>query len=181
MCKASARRGTILCVGRRFACAGLDEVYLSRRPDRVEFLAEHRAWLVALNMARIAVDRTAGQIGALSNEIPKGLAPARETMLGFFRGGERKFDSDPRATILSPLLGKSEGSSRWSQKREFHVIADAGTNTLHNLGQDRCDCNQRGLAETGKKQVTVMERLSGRVNSQSPNMTCSGTIRDLIA
>jgi len=104
---------------------------------------------------------------------------ARETMLGFFRGGERKFDSDPRATILSPLLGKSEGSSRWPQKREFHVIADAGKNTLHNLGQDRCDCNQRGLAETGKKQVTIMERLSGRVNSQSTNMTCSGTIRDL--
>jgi hypothetical protein len=102
-------------------------------------------------MAHIAVDRAAGQIGALSNEIPKGLALARETMLGFFRGVERKFDSDPHATILSPLLGKSEGSFRWSQKREFHVIADAGTNTLHNLGQNRCDCNQRGLGETGKK------------------------------
>lgn len=132
-------------------------------------------------MARIAVDRAAGRRGALSNEIPKGLAPARETMLGFFRGVERKFDSNPRATILSSFLGKSEGSFRWSQKREFHVIADAGTNTLHSLGQNRCDCIQLGLAETGKKQVTVMERLSGRVSSQSANMTCSGATRDLIA
>jgi hypothetical protein len=101
-------------------------------------------------------------------------------MLGFFRGVERKFDSDPRATILSPLLGKREGSFRWLQKREFHVIADAGTNTLHSLGQNRCDCIQRGLAETGKKQVTVMERLSGRVSSQSANMTCSGQRSDSV-
>jgi len=131
-------------------------------------------------LARV-LGRAAGRRGALSNEIPKGLAPACETMLGFFRGVERKFDSDPRATIFSPLLGKREGSFRWSQKREFHVIADAGTNTLHSLGQNRCDCIQLGLAETGKKQVTVMERLSGRVSSQSANMTCSGTNRDLIA
>lgn len=61
------------------------------------------------------------------------------------------------------------------------MIADAGTNTLHNLGHNRCDCNQLGLAETGKKQATVMERLSGRVSSQSANLTCSGITRDLVA
>jgi len=105
LCKDSERRETVLR-------AGLDEVCLSRRPELVEFLAEHFACLVALNMARIAADRAAEQIGVLSSEIPKGLAPARETMLGFFSGVERKFDSDPRTTIFSLLFGESEGSFR---------------------------------------------------------------------
>ncbi len=91
---------------------GLDEVCLSRRPDLVKFLAEHFACLVALNLARIAAERAAGQIGALSSEIPKGLAPARETRSGVFSGVKRKFDSDPHRSIFSLYFGESEGSFR---------------------------------------------------------------------
>jgi phospholipase/carboxylesterase len=65
-----------------------------------------RAWWL-IDMARFATDRAAGRIRDLSNEIPKGLAPARETMLGFLKELEHKLGADPRATILG---GFSQGA-----------------------------------------------------------------------
>jgi len=63
-------------------------------------------------MARIAADQAAGRVRDLSQDIPKGLAPARETMRGFLKEVERKFGADPRTTLLSLLLGKREGNFR---------------------------------------------------------------------
>jgi len=65
-----------------------------------------RAWWL-IDMARFAMDRAAGRIRDLSNEIPKGLTPARETMLGFLKEVEHKFGADPRTTILG---GFSQGA-----------------------------------------------------------------------
>ena len=65
----------------------------------------HAWWLI--DMARIAADQAAGRIRDLSNETPKGLAPARTTMLGFLKEVERKFGADPRMTILG---GFSQGA-----------------------------------------------------------------------
>jgi phospholipase/carboxylesterase len=65
-----------------------------------------RAWWL-IDMARMAADQAAGRVRDLSNEIPKGLAPARETMLEFLKEVERKFDADPRKTILG---GFSQGA-----------------------------------------------------------------------
>jgi len=58
-------------------------------------------------MARITADQAAGRIRDLSNEIPKGLAPIRETMLAFLKEVEFKFGADPRKTILG---GFSQGA-----------------------------------------------------------------------
>ena len=65
-----------------------------------------RAWWL-IDMARIAADQAAGRIRDLSNEIPKGLAPARETMLAFLKEVERLFDADSRKTVLG---GFSQGA-----------------------------------------------------------------------
>jgi len=68
--------------------------------------SDARAWWL-IDMARIAVDRAAGRIRDLSNEIPRGLAPARETMLAFLKEVERTFGADPRKTVLG---GFSQGA-----------------------------------------------------------------------
>ena len=65
-----------------------------------------RAWWL-IDMARIASDRAAGRVRDLSQDIPKGLAPARENMLAFLKDVERKFSADPRQTILG---GFSQGA-----------------------------------------------------------------------
>lgn len=65
-----------------------------------------RAWWL-IDMARIAADQSAGRIRDLSNEIPKGLAPARETMLAFLKEVEQKFGAGPRKTVLG---GFSQGA-----------------------------------------------------------------------
>ena len=65
----------------------------------------HAWWLI--DMARIAADRAAGRVRDLSQEIPKGLAPARETMLAFLKELEQKYSADPRKTILG---GFSQGA-----------------------------------------------------------------------
>jgi phospholipase/carboxylesterase len=65
-----------------------------------------RAWWL-IDMARIAADQAAGRIRDLSNEIPKGLAPAREIMLAFLKEVEQKFGADPRRTVLG---GFSQGA-----------------------------------------------------------------------
>jgi phospholipase/carboxylesterase len=65
-----------------------------------------RAWWL-IDMARIAADQAAGRIRDLSNEIPKGLVPAREAMLAFLKEVERLFDADPRKTVLG---GFSQGA-----------------------------------------------------------------------
>ena len=65
-----------------------------------------RAWWL-IDMARIAQDQAAGRVRDLSNEIPQGLAPARETMLAFLKEVERLFDADPRKTVLG---GFSQGA-----------------------------------------------------------------------
>lgn len=65
-----------------------------------------RAWWL-IDMARIAQDQAAGRVRDLSNEIPKGLAPARETMLAFLKEVEHTFGADPRKTVLG---GFSQGA-----------------------------------------------------------------------
>ena len=65
-----------------------------------------RAWWL-IDMTRIAQDQAAGRIRDLSNEIPKGLASARETMLAFLKEVERTFSADPRKTVLG---GFSQGA-----------------------------------------------------------------------
>jgi phospholipase/carboxylesterase len=68
--------------------------------------SDARAWWL-IDMARIAADRAAGRIRDLSNEIPRGLAPARETMLAFLKEVERTFGADPHKTVLG---GFSQGA-----------------------------------------------------------------------
>ncbi|HKP01222.1 MAG TPA: hypothetical protein VJU02_06295, partial [Nitrospiraceae bacterium] len=65
-----------------------------------------RAWWI-IDMARIAADQAVGRIRDLSQEIPKGLAPARETMLVFLKEVEQYLNADPRKTILG---GFSQGA-----------------------------------------------------------------------
>jgi phospholipase/carboxylesterase len=65
-----------------------------------------RAWWL-IDMARITADQAAGRVRDLSNEIPKGLAPARETMLAFLKEVEHTFDIDPRKIVLG---GFSQGA-----------------------------------------------------------------------
>jgi phospholipase/carboxylesterase len=65
-----------------------------------------RAWWL-IDMARIAADQAAGRVRDLSQDIPKGLAPAREAMLVFLKEVERKLGADPRKTILG---GFSQGA-----------------------------------------------------------------------
>jgi len=65
-----------------------------------------RAWWL-IDMARMQTDRMAGRVRDLSQDIPKGLAPARETMLAFLKAIEQQFGADPRKTILG---GFSQGA-----------------------------------------------------------------------
>jgi phospholipase/carboxylesterase len=65
-----------------------------------------RAWWL-IDMSRMAQDQAAGRPRDLSNEIPKGLAPVRETMLAFLKEIERTFAADPRKTVLG---GFSQGA-----------------------------------------------------------------------
>ena len=65
-----------------------------------------RAWWL-IDMGRIAADEAAGRARDLSQDIPKGLAPARETMLAFLKAVEQQFGADPRTTILG---GFSQGA-----------------------------------------------------------------------
>ncbi len=65
-----------------------------------------RAWWL-IDMARLAQDRAAGRVRDLSQDIPKGLAPVRETMLSFLKEIEQKFDADPKKTLLG---GFSQGA-----------------------------------------------------------------------
>lgn len=65
-----------------------------------------RAWWL-IDMARIAADQAAGRVRDLSQDIPKGLAPARETILTFLKEVEHSFGADPRKTILG---GFSQGA-----------------------------------------------------------------------
>jgi len=65
-----------------------------------------RAWWL-IDMARIAADQAAGRLRDLSQDIPKGLAPARETILAFLKEVEHLFGADPRKTILG---GFSQGA-----------------------------------------------------------------------
>jgi phospholipase/carboxylesterase len=68
--------------------------------------SDARAWWI-IDMARIAADQAAGRVRDLSHEIPKGLAPARETMLVFLKEVEQSLNADPRKTILG---GFSQGA-----------------------------------------------------------------------
>ena len=65
-----------------------------------------RAWWL-IDMARLAQDRAAGRVRDLSQDIPKGLGPVRETMLNFLKEIEQKFDADPKKTVLG---GFSQGA-----------------------------------------------------------------------
>ena len=68
--------------------------------------SDARAWWL-IDMGRIAADQAAGRIRDISHEIPRGLAPARETMLAFLKEIEPRFNVDPRKTILG---GFSQGA-----------------------------------------------------------------------
>ena len=68
--------------------------------------SDARAWWL-IDMARIAADRAAGRVRDLSQDIPKGLAPARENMLAVLKEVEQKFGADRRKTILG---GFSQGA-----------------------------------------------------------------------
>ena len=65
-----------------------------------------RAWWL-IDMARMQADRMAGRVRDLSQDIPKGLAPARESMQAFIKEVEREFGADPRMTLLG---GFSQGA-----------------------------------------------------------------------
>ena len=65
-----------------------------------------RAWWL-IDMARMQADHMAGRVRDLSQEIPKGLASARETMLAFLKVVEQQFDADPRTIVLG---GFSQGA-----------------------------------------------------------------------
>jgi phospholipase/carboxylesterase len=65
-----------------------------------------RAWWM-IDMARIQADRAAGRVRDLSQDLPKGLAFAREKMLVFLKEVEQKFGADPRKTVLG---GFSQGA-----------------------------------------------------------------------
>ena len=71
-------------------------------------------WLI--DMARMAQDQAAGRPRDLSNEIPKGLAPARDTMLTFLKEVEHTFNADPRKTVLG---GFSQGAMLTKLSREM--------------------------------------------------------------
>ena len=49
----------------------------------------------------------AGRVRDLSQDIPKGLGPARETLLAFLKVVEQQFDADPCTTLLG---GFSQGA-----------------------------------------------------------------------
>ena len=68
--------------------------------------SDARAWWL-IDMARMQADHMAGRVRDLSQDIPKGLAPARETMLAFMKEVERQFGADPRTTLLG---GFSQGA-----------------------------------------------------------------------
>lgn len=68
--------------------------------------SDARAWWL-IDMARIAADQAAGRVRDLSQDIPKGLAPAREKLLVFLKEVEQKFGIAPRKTVLG---GFSQGA-----------------------------------------------------------------------
>ncbi len=68
--------------------------------------SDARAWWL-IDMARMAADQAAGRVRDLSQDIPKGLAPARETLLTFLKELEHTFGANPRKTVLG---GFSQGA-----------------------------------------------------------------------
>ena len=67
---------------------------------------DSRAWWF-IDMARIQADRAAGRIREVSQEIPIGLASARDQLLIFLKDVEQKLGADPRKTVLG---GFSQGA-----------------------------------------------------------------------
>jgi phospholipase/carboxylesterase len=67
---------------------------------------DSRAWWI-IDMARMQADRAAGRIRDLSQETPKGLAPAREQIVAFLKDVEQTLGADPRKTVLG---GFSQGA-----------------------------------------------------------------------
>jgi phospholipase/carboxylesterase len=67
---------------------------------------DSRAWWI-IDMARIQADREAGRIRDLSNEVPRGLAQARERVLALLDDVQRRLKADPRATVIG---GFSQGA-----------------------------------------------------------------------
>jgi len=67
---------------------------------------DSRAWWL-IDIARIQADRVAGRIRDLSQETPKGLAPARDHVLAFLREVDQKVGADPRQTVIG---GFSQGA-----------------------------------------------------------------------
>lgn len=67
---------------------------------------DSRAWWI-IDLARMQADRAAGRIRDLSQETPKGLAPAREQVVAFLKDVEQTLGADPRKTVLG---GFSQGA-----------------------------------------------------------------------
>ena len=69
-------------------------------------LGESRAWWM-LDLDRITKDREAGRPRDLSQEVPKGLAEAREKILALLRDLDPRGGTDPKKTVLG---GFSQGA-----------------------------------------------------------------------
>src|SRR5215475_11305868 len=67
---------------------------------------DSRAWWF-IDIARIQADRAAGRIRELSQEIPIGLASARDQLLILLKDVGQKLGADPRKTVLG---GFSQGA-----------------------------------------------------------------------
>lgn len=67
---------------------------------------DSRAWWM-IDMARIQADRAAGRVRDLSQELPKGLALAREKMLAFLKDLPRHVPMDYKKTVIG---GFSQGA-----------------------------------------------------------------------
>lgn len=67
---------------------------------------DSRAWWM-IDMARIQADRASGRIRDLSNDIPKGLAAARERVVALLDDVTRRLGANPTTTIIG---GFSQGA-----------------------------------------------------------------------
>ena len=108
-----------------------------------------RAWWL-IDMARMAQDQAAGRPRDLSNEIPKGLAPARDTMLTFLKEVEHTFNADPRKTVLG---GFSQGAMLTKLSRE---MVQAGSQGSRREGQaDPARHRRSGSQRTGRVRAVL--------------------------
>jgi phospholipase/carboxylesterase len=116
--------------------------------------SDARAWWL-IDMARIAADQAAGRARDLSQDIPKGLAPAREKMLVFLKEIEQQFGGDPRKTVLGgfsqgAMLSCDDVAERRSPMPDW---SNCPERSLPHRNGFRCSRNAKGC-----RSFKVMER-----------------------